>query len=158
MAYLDNIAVFVRVVELGNLAAAGRDLRISPAVASNRIKELEKYLGVRLFDRTTRQLSPTERGRVLYEGARKVLDAVAEADAAVTALSGQPRGTIRVTAPLGIGRRLIASGIPEFHDRYRDIDVRLRLSDSHVDIMKDGIDVAFRLRHLEDSILRMREI
>lgn len=158
MAYLDNIAVFVRVVELGNLSAAGRDLRISPAVASNRIKELEKYLGVRLFNRTTRQLSPTEHGRVFYEGARKVLDAVAEADAAVTALSGQPRGTIRVTAPLGIGRRLIASGIPEFHDRYPDIEVRLRLSDRHVDIMKEGIDVAFRLGHLEDSSLRMRGI
>ena len=54
MAYLDNIAVFVRVVELGNLSAAGRDMRISPAVASNRIKELEKHLGVRLFNRTTR--------------------------------------------------------------------------------------------------------
>jgi DNA-binding transcriptional LysR family regulator len=158
MAYLDNIAVFVRVVELGNLSAAGRDLRISPAVASNRIKELEKYLGVRLFNRTTRQLSPTEHGRVFYEGARKVLDTVAEADAAVTALSGQPRGTIRVTAPLGIGRRLIASGIPEFHDRYPDIEVRLRLSDRHVDIMKEGIDVAFRLGHLEDSSLRMRGI
>ena len=67
MAYLDNIAVFVRVVELGNLSAAGRDMRISPAVASNRIKELEKHLGVRLFNRTTRQLMPTEHGtRVLH--------------------------------------------------------------------------------------------
>lgn len=158
MAYLDNIAVFVRVVELGNLSAAGRDLRISPAVASNRIKELEKHLGARLFNRTTRQLSPTEHGRVFYEGARKVLEAVAEADAAVTALSGQPRGTIRVTAPLGIGRRLIASGIPEFHDRYPDIEVRLRLSDHNVDLMKEGIDVAFRLGQLEDSSLRMRGI
>lgn len=158
MAYLDNIAVFVRVVELGNLSAAGRDLRISPAVASNRIKELEKHLGVRLFNRTTRQLSPTEHGRVFYEGARKVLEAVAQADAAVSALSGQPRGTIRVTAPLGIGRRLIASGIPDFHDRYPDIEVRLRLSDRQVDIMKEGIDVAFRLGHLEDSSLRMRGI
>ncbi|MBI1622486.1 LysR family transcriptional regulator [Aquamicrobium zhengzhouense] len=158
MAYLENIAVFVRVVELGNLSAAGRDLRISPAVASNRIKELEKHLGVRLFNRTTRQLSPTEHGRVFYEGARKVLEAVAQADAAVSALSGQPRGTIRVTAPLGIGRRLIASGIPDFHDRYPDIEVRLRLSDRQVDIMKEGIDVAFRLGHLEDSSLRMRGI
>ena len=158
MAYLDNIAVFVRVIELGNLSAAGRDLRISPAVASNRIKELEKHLGARLFNRTTRQLSPTEHGRIFYEGAKKVLDAVSEADAAVSALSGQPRGTIRVTAPLGMGRRLIASGIPEFHDRYPDIEVRLRLSDRHVDIMKEGIDVAFRLGHLEDSSLRMRGV
>ncbi len=158
MAYLDNVAVFVRVVELGNLSAAGRDMRISPAVASNRIKELEKHLGVRLFNRTTRQLMPTEHGRVFYEGAKKVLDSVAEAEAAVSALSGQPRGTIRITAPLGLGRRLIASGIPEFHDRYPDIEVRLRLSDHNVDIMKEGIDIAFRLGLIEDSSLRMRGV
>ena len=158
MAYLDNIAVFVRVVELGNLSSAGRDMRISPAVASNRIKELEKHLGVRLFNRTTRQLMPTEQGRVFYQGAKQVLEAVVEAEAAVSALSGQPRGTIRVTAPLGIGRRLIASGIPDFRDKYPDIEVRLRLSDHNVDIMKEGIDVAFRLGVLEDSSLRMRGI
>ena len=158
MAYLDNIAVFVRVVELGNLSAAGRDMRISPAVASNRIKELEKHLGVRLFNRTTRQLMPTEHGTVFYAGAKQVLEAVTEAEAAVSALSGQPRGTIRVTAPLGLGRRLIASGIPDFRDKYPDIEVRLRLSDHNVDIMKEGIDVAFRLGLLEDSSLRMRGI
>jgi DNA-binding transcriptional LysR family regulator len=158
MAYLDNIAVFVRVVELGNLSAAGRDMRISPAVASNRIKELEKHLGVRLFNRTTRQLMPTEHGNVFYAGAKQVLEAITEAEAAVSALSGQPRGTIRVTAPLGLGRRLIASGIPDFHDRFPDIEVRLRLSDHNVDILREGIDVAFRLGVIEDSSLRMRGI
>lgn len=158
MAYLDNIAVFVRVVELGNLSSAGRDMRLSPAVASNRVKELEKHLGVRLFNRTTRQLTPTEQGRVFYEGARKVLEAVAEAEASVADLSGQPRGTIRVTAPLGIGKRLIASGIPEFRDQYPEIEVRLRLSDHEVDMMREGIDVAFKLGILENSSFRMRGI
>jgi len=158
MAYLDNIAVFVRVVELGSLSAAGRDMRISPAVASSRIKELEKHLGVRLLNRTTRQLAPTEHGRVFYDGAKKVLEAVEEAEGAVAALSGKPRGTIRVTAPLGLGKRLIASGIPEFHERYPQISVRLRLSDHEVDIMREGIDVAFKLGLLESSSLRMRGI
>jgi DNA-binding transcriptional LysR family regulator len=133
-------------------------MRISPAVASNRIKELEKHLGVRLFNRTTRQLMPTEHGTVFYNGAKQVLDAIVEAEAAVSALSGQPRGTIRVTAPLGLGRRLIASGIPDFHDKYPDIEVRLRLSDHNVDILKEGIDVAFRLGVIEDSSLRLRGI
>lgn len=158
MAYLDNISVFVRVVELGGLSAAGRDMRLSPAVASNRIKELEKHLGVRLFNRTTRQLVPTEQGTVFYEGAKKILAAVDEAEAAIAALSGQPRGVIRVMAPLGLGRRMIASGIPAFHDQYPEIEVRLRLSDREVDMMKEGIDVAFRLGVLEDSSLRMRGI
>jgi DNA-binding transcriptional LysR family regulator len=158
MTYLDNIAVFVRVAELGSLSSAARDMRISPAVASNRMKELEKHLGVRLFNRTTRHLTLTEHGAAFYGGARQVLQSVTEAEAAVSALSGQPRGTIRVTAPLGVGRRLIASGIPEFHDRYPQVEVRLRLSDHNVDLMKEGIDVAFRLGVLEDSSLRLRGI
>lgn len=158
MAYLDNIAVFVRVVELGNLSSAGRDLRLSPAVASNRIAELEKHLGVRLFNRTTRQLTPTEHGHAFYEGAKHILEAVSAAEASVSAISGQPRGTIRVTAPLGFGRRMIASGIPEFHELYPEIDVRLRLSDHDVDILKEGIDLAFVLGTPEDSSLRMRFI
>ncbi|WP_141048969.1 LysR family transcriptional regulator, partial [Brucella melitensis] len=79
MSYHDNL----RVVELGNLSAAGRDQRASPAVASNRIKELEKHLGVRLFNRTTRKLTPTEHGRVFFDGALKILEDVDEAEAPV---------------------------------------------------------------------------
>lgn len=158
MSYLDNLRVFVRVVELGNLSAAGRDQRASPAVASNRIKELEKHLGVRLFNRTTRKLTPTEHGRLFYDGALKILEAVDEAEAAVADLTNNPKGSLRLTAPLGLGRRLIASGIPEFHDLYPDIEVRLRLSDHEIDIMSESVDVAFKLGVLENSNLRMRGI
>lgn len=158
MSYLDNVRVFVRVVELGTLSAAGRDQRVTPAVASNRVKELERHLGVRLFNRTTRKLSPTEHGRVFYDGAVKIIEAVNEAEAAIADLSRNPKGSLRITAPLGIGRRLIAPGVPEFHDRYRDIEVRLRLSDHNIDILSEGVDVAFKLGVLEDSNLRMRGI
>lgn len=158
MSYLDNIRVFVRVIELGTLSAAGRDQRVTPAVASNRIKELESHLGVRLFNRTTRKLSPTEHGRVFYDGAVKIIEAVNEAEGAIADLSRNPKGSLRITAPLGIGRRLIASGIPEFHDQYPDIEVRVRLSDHNVDILAEGVDVAFKLGVLEDSNLRMRGI
>ncbi len=87
-----------------------------------------------------------------------MLEAITEAEAAVSALSGQPRGTIRVTAPLGPRPADRGVGHPDFHDRYSDIEVRLRLSDHNVDIMKEGIDVAFRLGIIEDSSLRMRGI
>ena len=158
MSYLDNIRVFVRVVELGTLSSAGRDQRVTPAVASNRIKELERHLGVRLFNRTTRKLSPTEHGRVFYLGAVKIIEAVNEAESAIADLSHNPKGSLRITAPLGLGRRLIAPGIPEFHDRYPDIEVRLRLSDHNIDILSEGVDIAFKLGVLEDSNLRMRGI
>ncbi|NNJ73900.1 MAG: LysR family transcriptional regulator [Anderseniella sp.] len=156
MSYLENIKVFVRVFELGSLSAAGRDQRVSPAVASNRIRELEKYLGVRLFNRTTRKLTPTEHGRVFYDGTVKVLEAVREAEDAVADISGNPKGVIHVTAPLGIGKRLIAPLIPEFQNAYPEVQVRLRLSDRHVDITTEAMDVAFRLGTIEDSNLRMR--
>jgi DNA-binding transcriptional LysR family regulator len=158
MSYIKNLRVFIRVVELGNLSAAGRDQRASPAVASNRIKELEKHLGVRLFNRTTRKLTPTEHGRVFYEGAVKIIEAVEEAEAAITDILQNPKGALRITAPLSLGRTLIAPSIPDFHAKYPDIEVRLRLSDHEVDIMSEGADVAFKLGIMENSNLRMRGI
>ena len=158
MAYINNIRTFIRVMELGNLSAAGRDLRISPAVASHRVKELEKHLGVRLFNRTTRQLTPTEHGKAYYKGAKAVIEAVEMAEAAVADISKKPKGVIHVMAQLGPGRRIIAPLIPDFNAIYPGIDVRLRLTDRKVDMMTEGIDVAFALGLLEDSALRMRGI
>ncbi len=158
MSYVNNIRMFVRVYELGNMSAAARDQRTSPAVASARISELEKHLGVRLFNRTTRSLQPTENGRIFFDGARKVLDAIDEAEAAVMDVTQNPRGTIFVAAPLGIGRRLIAPHVPAFKDLYPQIEVRLRLSDRSIDVVSEGIDVAFHLGLLDDSTLKVRLI
>ena len=158
MSYVNNIRMFVRVYELGNMSAAARDQRTSPAVASARISELEKHLGGRLFNRTTRSLQATENGRIFYDGARKILDAIDEAEAAVMDVTQNPRGTIFVAAPLGIGRRLIAPHVPAFKDLYPQIDVRLRLSDRSIDVVSEGIDVAFHLGLLDDSTLKVRLI
>lgn len=158
MSYVNNIRMFVRVYELGSMSAAARDQRTSPAVASARISELEKHLGVRLFSRTTRSLQPTENGRIFYDGARRVLEAIDDAEAAVMDVTQNPRGTIFVAAPLGIGRRLIAPRVPAFKDLYPQIDVRLRLSDRGIDVVSEGIDVAFHLGQLEDSTLKVRTI
>lgn len=156
MSYVNNVRMFVRVYELGSMSAAARDQRCSPAVASARISELEKHLGVRLFNRTTRSLQPTENGRIFYDGARRVLDAIDEAEAAVMDVTQNPRGTIFVAAPLGIGRRFIAPYVPAFKDLYPQIDVRLRLSDRVIDVTGEGLDIAFHLGLLEDSTLKVR--
>jgi len=158
MSYVNNIRMFVRVYELGSMSAAARDQRTSPAVASARISELEKHLGVRLFSRTTRSLQPTENGRIFYDGARRVLESIDDAEAAVMDVTQNPRGTIFVAAPLGIGRRLIAPRVPAFKDLYPQIDVRLRLSDRGIDVVAEGIDVAFHLGVLDDSTLKVRTI
>jgi len=158
MSYLDNIRTFVRVYELGSMSAAGRDLRISPAVTSSRISTLEEHLNVRLFQRTTRSLTPTEQGRAFYGGAVSVLEAVDHAEGQVAGITDNPKGSLYVAAPLGVGRRLIAPRMPEFSESYPLIDIRLRLTDRNVDLTTEGLDIAFFLGQPADSTLRMKPI
>ncbi|MFZ5964320.1 LysR substrate-binding domain-containing protein [Thalassococcus sp. BH17M4-6] len=158
MAYVNNIRMFLRVYELGSMSAAARDQRTSPAVASSRIAELEKHLGVRLFNRTTRALHPTEHGQLFYDGARAIVDAITSAEASVMEAAKTPRGTLFVSAPLVVGRRIIAPAIPEFRAQYPEINIRLRLSDRVVDVTAEGLDLAFHLGPLSDSDLKVRMI
>ena len=158
MSYLDNIRTFVRVYELGSMSAAGRDLRISPAVTSSRISQLEEHLSVRLFQRTTRSLSPTEQGKAFYGGASEILEAVENAEAQVVNITDNPKGSLYVAAPLGVGRRLIAPLVPGFLAEYPEVKIRLRLTDRKVDLTTEGLDLAFFLGQPEDSNLRIRKI
>ncbi len=158
MAYMKNIRMFVRVYELGSMSAAARDQRCSPAVASSRIADLEQHLGVRLFNRSTRSLQPTESGRLFYEGACTILGSVANAEAAISQSTDNPRGTLFIGAGLGIGRRMIAPALPEFKALYPNINIRLRLSDRCVDVMAEGLDLMFHLGELEDSSIKLRAI
>ncbi|NUH65446.1 LysR family transcriptional regulator [Sulfitobacter sp. S0837] len=158
MSYLNNIRTFVRVYELGSMSAAGRDLRISPAVTSSRISQLEDHLGVRLFQRTTRSLAPTDQGKTFYGAACEVLEAVENAEAQVTQMTDNPKGALYIAAPLGVGRRLIAPQVPGFLERYPEVKLRLRLTDRKVDLTTEGLDLAFFLGNPEDSNLRIRKI
>ena len=158
MSYVKTIKMFLRVYELGSMSAAARDQRSSPAVTSSRIAELEKHLGVRLFNRTTRALQPTEAGQIFYKGASRILATIEEAEAEVMEATSSPRGTLFVSAPLHLGRHYIAPAVPLFKDMYPDIDIRLRMSDRAVDVTAEGLDLAFHLGPLEDSDLKIRVI
>jgi DNA-binding transcriptional LysR family regulator len=158
MSYFDNIRTFVRVYELGSMSAAGRDLRISPAVTSSRISQLESRLDVRLFQRTTRSLSPTEQGKAFYVGACEVLQSIEKAEADVVEITDSPKGELYVAAPLGIGRRLIAPLVPDFVKEYPQVKIRLRLTDRKVDLTTEGLDLAVFLGQPKDSTLLMRKI
>jgi DNA-binding transcriptional LysR family regulator len=127
-------------------------------VASKRLKELEKHLGVRLFNRTTRSITPTEAGHVFYEEAKAVLGAIDHAEARVASFSRGPRGTIRVLAPLGVGRRIVAPMVPAFAEAYPETEVRMRLSDRKVDLLADGLDIAFFVGEPGDSNMKLRKI
>lgn len=158
MSYLENVRTFVRVYELGSMSAAGRDLRISPAVTSSRISLLESHLGIRLFQRTTRNLTPTEQGKAFYRGSVDILEAVENAEAQVSNITVNLRGSIFVAAPLGVGRRLIAPRIPSFLEKYPEVNLRLRLTDRKVDLTAEGLDLSFFLGQPEDSNLKIRKI
>lgn len=158
MSYVRNLKTFIRVYDLGSMSAAGRDIRVSAAVVSSRISELEKHLRVRLFNRTTRSLSPTEHGNLFYAGATKILDTIEEVESGIEEITSHPMGSIFVSAPLGLGKVLIAPLVPQFKKKYPDINIRLRLSDRKVDITNEGLDAAFVLGSLSDSELKVHAI
>jgi len=155
---LNELSVFVKAVELKSISAAGRSLRLSAAAASHRILQLEEQMGVRLLNRTTRSLQPTEAGLIFYEHALDVLEAVERAENSMATASGAPSGTLRVTAPLGFGRRFLAPLVAEFQGLYPRLEIRLRLSDHVIDLLSESVDVAVRMAVLPDSSLVVRKI
>ncbi len=157
MDRLDELAVLVTVLEAGGLAAAGRKLRRSPAAVTRSLAGLEARLGVRLIERTTRRLAPTEAGRRLADQARRVL---ADYETAVSPEPGDGalRGRLAVTAPLVFGRRHVTAVVTSFLERHPGLGVDLRLNDRNLDMIEEGLDVAVRIGPLADSGLLVRRV
>jgi DNA-binding transcriptional LysR family regulator len=155
---LNELNVFVKAVELKSISAAGRHLRLSAAAASHRIQQLEEQVGVRLLHRTTRSLQPTEAGRIFYDHALGVLEAVEKARSSMAVASGTPSGSLRVAAPLHFGRHILARLVSEFHAQNPRVEVRLRLSDHVVDLLSESVDVAVRMSVMQDSSMISRKL
>jgi DNA-binding transcriptional LysR family regulator len=156
MDRLDELAVFVRIVEEGSLVRAARHLRRSPPAVTRALATLEDRIGVRLVDRTTRRLAPTEAGRALYDRARTL---VADYEAATAGAREAPvRGLLRITAPVQFGRRHIAPLAARFLDAHDGVEIELMLNDRNVDLIEEGIDVALRIGVLADSSLTARPV
>jgi DNA-binding transcriptional LysR family regulator len=155
---INEMKVFVRAVELQSISAAARSLRLSAAAASHRVLQLESQLGTRLLNRTTRSLQMTEAGRVFYDRAREVLESVQRAETSVANITGAPFGSLRVTAPLGLGRTVIGPIIPQFVAMYPRVEVRLQLTDHLVDLLSDSVDIAVRMASLSDSSFIVRKL
>jgi DNA-binding transcriptional LysR family regulator len=159
MISLENVLIFMRAVETGSFSAAGRKLRLSPSVVSYRIQLLEDHLNSRLLTRTTRSMSLTEAGRVFFERCLEVVEAVERAEASIATEGGAaPRGNLHVTAPLGLGRRVIAPMLARYRTLQPQTEVRLRLSDHLLDLVQEGVDVAVRLARMDDSSFTLRKI
>lgn len=155
---IDHLKLFLRIAATHNISSAGQELGLSPAVASTYINKLEDHLGIRLIHRTTRKVSLTEEGRTFLPHAEEVLASVDAAKAAVGAGNTSPSGTLRVTAPASFGRMHLIPALQGFMTQYPDLTIDFRLTDTIVDLVEGGFDIAIRNSDLEDSSLIARKL
>lgn len=158
MDRLTRIRVFIQVVETGSFSAASERLGLSRAAVSKYVSQLEEFLGGRLLNRTTRHVSPTESGRIYYERCREILQNLEEADGLVSGLTGQPKGTLRVTCPTFFASRHLLPLVKEFNQLYPDLKVEIMCTERLVDLVDEGYDLAIRMTKTPDQELIARRL
>ncbi|HNP35392.1 MAG TPA: LysR family transcriptional regulator [Woeseiaceae bacterium] len=144
---------FVEIVDRGSLTAAAETLGLSQPAVVRKLAALEKHLGALLLRRTTRRMSLTPEGREFLERSRQILADIDDAERAVGQDDTEPRGEIRMTAPLEFGRMHVAPALTSFLWRYDRVRLDLLLLDRNVDLVNEGIDLALRIGALPDSSL-----
>jgi len=148
---VENLKLFVEVMQRRNFTGIARERNIAPSSVSRAITALEKELGIRLFQRSTRKLEATEAGMVYFDRISSILDDLESAKHLATDLSEQPRGTLRVTASTVFGGIYIVPLLPELAEKYPALSVDLNLTDTYLDLIEERIDIAVRLGTLQDS-------
>ena len=157
-AQMDEINAFLAVIETQNFTAAGRLIERDASVVSRRVSALDARLGIRLVERSTRRVSPTEAGLRLAERMRAALVSMQEAEAEATQASLAATGTLKVAVPGAFGRLWIAPLLPMFLARYPGVSITLEHADRYVDLLAEGFDLAIRLGTLEDSRLVAKKL
>jgi len=153
MDHFRQISTFAEVVARGSLSAAARAEGIAPAMIGRRLDALERRLGVKLLQRTTRKLVLTDEGAAFLEDCQRILAELDAAESAVSERSARASGHLLVSAPAGFGRQHVAPLLPSFLAEHQEVTVNLNLSDRVVDVVGEGVDVAIRIASLEDSSL-----
>lgn len=155
---LNEIAIFVKVVDAGSFTGAAKNLGLPKSTVSRKITQLEERLGVRLLQRTTRTLSLTDTGSAYYNQCSRIIGDVEEANIAVTEMQSKPKGLLRITAPMLFGTWVLSDLISNFLKSNPEIQVEIVLTDQSLDLIQEGIDVAFRVGVLADSSLIARPL
>jgi DNA-binding transcriptional LysR family regulator len=158
MDKLESLKTFTTVVRHASFSAAARELRLSRQAVSKYVIDLEQELGVQLLVRTTRSVAPTENGQAYYERCLAILADLEEADLAVTRLQAEPRGILRVNAPMSFGTLHLGRAVADLMGQYPELQVALVLSDEFVDAVQEGFDVTLRIGDLPSSSLIARRI
>jgi len=158
MDRIGDIALFLRVLDLGSISAAARSLDLSVAVASQRLKRLERDLGVRLLHRTTRRLHATPEGAALAEQGRPLVEDLEALTGGLRQAGAEISGTLRVTASASFGRQYLSPLLPEFLALHPRVKLSINLTDQMVDLVSAGFDLAIRIGALDDSSLVARKL
>ena len=153
-----ELEFFVLMARHGSLSAAARALDITPPAATWRLAAIEERLGVRLVNRNTRKISLTSEGEIYLLHATRLLAELHEMDEIVSSSRQVPRGLLRVNAPLGFGRTVIAPLVSTFTARYPDVEIQLEVTDRPIDMIDKGFDLAIRFGELPDNRINARRI
>ena len=158
MDKLEAMNAFAKVVASGSYAEAARRLGLTRSAVSKAVMELERLLGARLLDRTTRRVTPTEAGLAYYERCVSILADVEETEIRVSRLHDEPKGVLKVNAPMSFGTLYLGAAIAEFMARYPDLRIELTLNDRFIDPLEEAVDVTVRIGALADSSLIARRL
>jgi len=158
MDRIDSLEIFTKVVAARSFSGAARELRLSQAAVSKHVRELESWLGARLLNRTTRRLSVTEVGLLVYERCGRILNDIEELQHEANVLHAAPRGLLRVAAPVSMGATHLGPVIADYLALYPEVSVELVVNDRTVDLIEEGFDLAIRIGPLQDSSLRARRL
>lgn len=158
MNAFSGLLSFIKTASFGSFTAAAKQLGITPAAVSKNVQKLEDELGVRLFQRTTRQLSLTEEGQILFERCRDPVDDLELATSAITDYRNAVAGTLRVSCATTFGRRILAPWLPEFMARYPQLEMEVAMDDRFSDLIAESYDVAIRGGDLPESNMVARRL
>ncbi len=151
MDKLYALEAFIRIVEAGSITAAAGAMDVSQPSLVRLLAALERELGVRLLNRTTRRMSLTDEGREYYERSRQIVAAVDDAQRSLTARRATPRGRLRIASSTSFGRMFVAPVVSEFLAEHPEVQVELLLLDRIIDLVEEGMDIAIRVAKLPDS-------
>ena len=158
MDRLSRVPIFVAVARHGSFAEAARRLGMTGSAVSKQVQRLENDLGVRLFHRTTRQLSLTDEGSFLFERSAPLVEGIEEVGEMLAGRKAKPEGSLRISAPVALAQRVLKEPLTSFASHHPGINLHIELSDRFVDLVGEGFDLAIRIGHLEDSSLVARRL
>ena len=158
MDRLSAMNLYCHIVETGQLSLAADHLNLSKGAVSKQLAKLEAHLGGRLLNRTTRRLTLTEAGVAFYERAKLILESVEEAECVVSGLTAEPRGTLKINAPMSFGIQHMGKLLAKYQQKYPKVIIDISLNDRQIDLVEEGYDLALRIATLKDSSLIARRL